>query len=225
MRLPHRLEPQIVVVPAVRESHAADQPVPPATRGEPPAGEPPGIEPQLAGIEDRREAGRGRDREGEWPVGRGRRHVSRLKVAGPVALEHPVHAKLHVRRAEHEGRSLWERREAEQHQVRRVFPLERAHAGVAPEPVPRSREVNARRGATTPRSQSSGAPAARAVASAAAVMLPPDTDEMVSSLEMTPSSFRRRSAPRWKSVARNPPPERHRPTPERASASAPGVMP
>src|SRR5262245_10515901 len=39
-------------------------------------------------------------------------------------------------------------------------------------------------------------------------MLPPDTDEIVSTSERMPSSWRRRSAPRWNKALRNPPPER-----------------
>src|SRR5258705_5586160 len=57
----------------------------------------------------------------------------------------------------------------------------------------------------------------KASASWAEVIDPPDTDATVrkSPREGTPSSFKRRSAPRWKRVARNPPPERHRPMPLR----------
>jgi hypothetical protein len=36
----------------------------------------------------------------------------------------------------------------------------------------------------------------------AAMMLPPETDAIVSTCESTPSSSSRRSAPRWKSAAR-----------------------
>ena len=48
------------------------------------------------------------------------------------------------------------------------------------------------------------------------MMLPPDTDEIVSSLASTPVSLRRRSAPRWNNVARKPPPDRHSAIPARS---------
>ena len=43
-------------------------------------------------------------------------------------------------------------------------------------------------------------------------MLPPETDEIVVSRGRMPNSFNRRRAPRWKSVARYPPPEKLKPT-------------
>ena len=63
------------------------------------------------------------------------------------------------------------------------------------------RLANARTGAAMSRSQMSGGIGALTghgarVASIAAMMLPPDTDETVSSLASTPVSFSRRSAPR-----------------------------
>ena len=54
-------------------------------------------------------------------------------------------------------------------------------------------------------------------ASCAEAMLPPETDVIVLARVSRPSSFRRRSAPRWKRVARYPPPESASPTPRRAS--------
>jgi hypothetical protein len=43
-------------------------------------------------------------------------------------------------------------------------------------------------------------------------MLPPDTDDMVVSFGRIPNSFSLRIAPKWKSVARKPPPDRLSPT-------------
>ena len=52
-------------------------------------------------------------------------------------------------------------------------------------------------------------------ASSIAAMDPPETAETVRSCPSIPSSFRRRSAPRWNSAARKPPPERHSAVPRR----------
>ncbi len=94
-------------------------------------------------------------------------------------------------------------------------------------PVRMSFFVNSRSGASTLACQSLAAMGVfawtgtrvRPVARAAAVMLPPETLATVrkSGRLRMPSSFSRRSAPRWKRVARNPPPERHRPMPWRAA--------
>src|SRR5574342_1341189 len=46
---------------------------------------------------------------------------------------------------------------------------------------------------------------------------PPDTEEIVRIRERNPTSFRRRRAPRWKSAARKPPPDRHRAHPARSA--------
>jgi len=85
--------------------------------------------------------------------------------------------------------------------------------------------ANARNGAATLRSQSSTTvPASghglRRVARCAAMMLPPETALIVSSPERMPSSFRRRTAPRWNSAARTPPPDRHRARPVRHARDA-----
>ena len=89
--------------------------------------------------------------------------------------------------------------------------------------VRRLRAANRRTGCATSRSQTSGGIGAGVdsgqrtpVARKAAMMLPPDTDEIVSSFASTPVSLRRRSAPRWNSVARKPPPERHSAIPARS---------
>lgn len=54
------------------------------------------------------------------------------------------------------------------------------------------------------------------VARWAARMLPPETEVMVSTFPSTPSSLRRRTAPRWKRAARYPPPDRRSATPLRS---------
>ena len=75
-------------------------------------------------------------------------------------------------------------------------------------PVRMSVPTNARIGRATPSSKpATGLPGSRSarvsqVASCAAMMLPPETDVNVSIFASTPSSFSRRSAPRWKSAAR-----------------------
>src|SRR5918994_6964370 len=59
--------------------------------------------------------------------------------------------------------------------------------------------------------------------SAAAVIEPPDTLDTRSSLGRNASSFSRHNAPTWKSIARYPPPDRHKATPG-SSVSVPSAV-
>jgi hypothetical protein len=49
----------------------------------------------------------------------------------------------------------------------------------------------------------------------AAMMLPPDTEEIVSTFDKMPSSLSRRRAPRWNKAALKPPPDKHNAMPVR----------
>src|ERR687898_2867173 len=59
--------------------------------------------------------------------------------------------------------------------------------------------------------------------SAAAVIEPPDTLDTGSSFGRKPSPFSRHNAPTWKSIARYPPPDRHKATPG-SSVSVPSAV-
>src|ERR1700758_4735739 len=84
-------------------------------------------------------------------------------------------------------------------------------------------EVNARNGLATRSSQSPTGPCHGQLSEAARCalrMLPPETDEMVRSLARMPNSLSLRTAPKWKSAARYPPPESDNPMPARCAAGA-----